>query len=241
MGQVRSLGPLLPRYVRSMLPLIFSFMTTDLHYSLHNTLQDDLRLLCPLGGCKPIDEWQTCNMAAIPAQAFMGKVDIQRTDSGSAVKAALIKAGENVDFVNAAKDVDGTGSYILTSDTKSLKVCILLTSHSSFLSQNYTIDHIYVQIILMMQEVPIDQSSYDYLGKGATSSYLGIQTLDEAKDSGDSSGGLSGGAIAGIVIGCIIAVVLIGAVVFMWYKKSGGRQSSYQAYQGNSAISNPII
>ena len=93
----------------------------------------------------------------------------------------------------------------------------------------------------MMQEVPIDQSSYDYLGRGATSSYLGIQTLDEAEDSGDSSGSLSGGAIAGIVIGCIVAGILIGGVVFMWYRKSRGKQSSYQAYQGNSAISNPII
>jgi len=77
-----------------------------------------------LGGCKAIDEWEGCNMAAIPAQAFVGTVDIQRTDAGAAVKSALVKAGQDANFLNAAKDIDGTGSYILTSDTKSLKVCI---------------------------------------------------------------------------------------------------------------------
>lgn len=63
-------------------------------------------------------------MAAIPAQAFVGKVDIQRKEAGAAVKSALVKAGQNANFLNAAKDVDGTGSYILTSDTKSLQVHI---------------------------------------------------------------------------------------------------------------------
>jgi hypothetical protein len=79
-------------------------------------------LLCPLGGCKSIDDWEACNMAAIPAQAFVGTVDVQRTDVGAAVKAALVKAGQNANFLSAAKDLDGTGSYILTSETKSLKV-----------------------------------------------------------------------------------------------------------------------
>lgn len=88
-----------------------------------------------------------------------------------------------------------------------------------------------------MQEVPVDQSSYDYLGKGATQSYLGIQTLAEAQDA-EGGGGLDGGAIAGIVIGCIVACILIGGAVFIWYKrKSRGKQYEYQ---GNES-SNPIM
>lgn len=89
-----------------------------------------------------------------------------------------------------------------------------------------------------MKEVPVDQSSFDYLGKGATQSYLGIQTLEEASES-TSDGGLSGGAIAGIVIGCIIAFLLIGGAVFTWFKKSRGTRYSYE-YQGKET-SNPIM
>jgi melanoma-associated antigen p97 len=83
---------------------------------------DDLRLLCPLGGCKPIDEWQNCNMAAIPSQAFVGPVSIQRTEAGAALKKALAEAGSDTNFIKAAQDVDGTSDYILTTKTESLKV-----------------------------------------------------------------------------------------------------------------------
>lgn len=81
-----------------------------------------MRLLCPLGGCKPIDEWQNCNMAAIPAQAFVGKVDIQRTADGASIKKALVEAGKDSNFLNVARDIAGTGSYILSANTQSLQV-----------------------------------------------------------------------------------------------------------------------
>ena len=83
---------------------------------------DDLRLLCPLGGCKPIDEWQNCNMAAIPSQAFVGPVSIQRTEAGAALKKALAEAGSDTKFIKAAQDIDGTSDYILSTKTESLKV-----------------------------------------------------------------------------------------------------------------------
>lgn len=171
-------------------------------------LQNDLRLLCPLGGCNPVDEWENCNIAAIPAQAFVGKVDIQRTTTGDSIKKALVNAGNNEDFLNAAKNIEG--DYILSSNTQSLK------------------------------EVPVDQSSFDYLGKQATQSYLGIQSLERAPES-DSDGGLSGGAIAGIIIGCLVAGILIGGILFVWYKKSGGKRFSYEPYQTERAISSPIM
>jgi hypothetical protein len=75
-----------------------------------------------------------------------------------------------------------------------------------------------------MQEVPVDQSSYDYLGKGATQSYLGIQTLQEAQDADSDDGGLDGGAIAG--------------AVFIWYRRKS-RRMQYE-YQGKES-SNPIV
>ena len=83
---------------------------------------DDLRLLCPMGGCKPIDEWQNCNMAAIPSQAFVGPVSIQRTETDAALKKALAEAGSNANFIKAAQDVDGTSDYMLSTKTESLKV-----------------------------------------------------------------------------------------------------------------------
>lgn len=92
---------------------------------------------------------------------------------------------------------------------------------------------------MYMQEVPVDQSSFDYLGKGTTQAYLGIQSLEEAPES--DSGGLSSGAIAGIVIGSIAAGILIGAAIFIWYKKSGGKRFSYEAYQADKEISTSIM
>jgi hypothetical protein len=61
-------------------------------------------------------------MAAIPSQAFVGPVSIQRTEAGAALKKALAEAGSDTNFIKAAQDVDGTSDYILTTKTESLKV-----------------------------------------------------------------------------------------------------------------------
>jgi melanoma-associated antigen p97 len=84
--------------------------------------QDDLRLLCPLGGCAAVTDFQRCNFAAVPSQAFVGSVDLQRTPEGANVKAALVNAGKNSRFLSAAAEIDGVPGYILTANTKSLDV-----------------------------------------------------------------------------------------------------------------------
>lgn len=68
-------------------------------------------------------------MAAIPAQAFVGTVDVQRTDVGAAVKAALVKAGQNANFLSAAKDLDGTGSIYILLRTAATKGNVCTTLH----------------------------------------------------------------------------------------------------------------
>ena len=98
---------------------------------------------------------------------------------------------------------------------------VMLSSNRHFISLHFIIHN------TCPQEVPVDQSSLDYLGKGTQQAYLGIQQLEETPETG-GDGGLSGGAIAGIVIGCLAAGLIIGAALFIWYKKSGGTYFSYQ-------------
>lgn len=83
--------------------------------------QGDLRLLCPMGGCAALSDYQNCNFAAVPSQAFVGSVDLQRTSEGANVKEALVDAGRNPEFLRAASNVNIPG-YILTSNTESLEV-----------------------------------------------------------------------------------------------------------------------
>jgi melanoma-associated antigen p97 len=84
--------------------------------------KDDLRLLCPLGGCAPVTDFQRCNFAGVPSQAIVGAVALQRTPEGAKVKEALVNAGKNPRFLEAAADIDGSSGFILTANTKSLDV-----------------------------------------------------------------------------------------------------------------------
>jgi len=47
-----------------------AFLSNDLAYlASPHPLQGDLRLLCPSGGCKTLEEFQTCNLATAPGYA----------------------------------------------------------------------------------------------------------------------------------------------------------------------------
>ncbi|KAI8111730.1 hypothetical protein M9435_004229 [Picochlorum sp. BPE23] len=169
---------------------------------------DDLRLVCPLGGCRAVSDWKTCNLAAIPSQAFMGPVSLPRSAKGKALISSLDAAGRDAAFINAAKDIDGS-EEILTGNT------------------------------LRLDPISESTSFIDYLGRGTSQAYLGIEQL-QASASSSGSDGLSGGAIAGIVIGCLAGVALIaGAGFFIWKKKKGTGSSSYGEFKGSAAV-NPL-
>lgn len=85
-------------------------------------VQDDLRLLCPLGGCAPVTDFQRCNFAGVPSQAIVGSVALQRTPEGAKVKEALVNAGKNPQFLEAASQLDASAGFILTANTQSLDV-----------------------------------------------------------------------------------------------------------------------
>lgn len=51
--------------------------------------QEDMRLLCPSGGCKPVSQYLSCNMASVPAHAVL--VRSSYPDTGL-LKRALVAA-----------------------------------------------------------------------------------------------------------------------------------------------------
>ena len=92
---------------------------------------DDLRLVCSNGGCKSIDEWETCHVVKIPPQAFVGSKDIHTSVFGDSVKQALVEAGENEAFLKAARDIESSKSYLVRRNTKGLRV-----RHSNLFSKS---------------------------------------------------------------------------------------------------------
>lgn len=84
--------------------------------------KDDLRLVCPNGGCDTVENWRSCNLAAIPSQAFVGNVELLRSEDGKNIKQALVDAGNSNAFLVAARDIDNTEDHLITSNTKALDV-----------------------------------------------------------------------------------------------------------------------
>lgn len=66
-------------------------------------------LLCPSGGCKPIDQYASCHLANNPAHAWVATPAFAQSAAGKAVAAALVEAAAptgNGTFLAAAKDAD---------------------------------------------------------------------------------------------------------------------------------------
>ena len=82
-------------------------------------MQADLRLLCPNGGCAPVDDYSRCNFARVPSGALMAPGDLQGSDRGKSIQSALEKAAGNSTFFNASKP------YLFSDSTVSLKVCVV--------------------------------------------------------------------------------------------------------------------
>lgn len=162
---------------------------------------DDLRLVCSDGGCKSIDQWETCHVVKIPPQAFVGSKDLHTTVVGDSVKRALVQAGENEAFLQAARDIDGSKSYLLRSKTKGLRVSISIDC-----LLNICVHHISLfETDACLQAVPVNESVLDFLGESAVLAYKGIKQLDEYPIE------------TGTSLGTSAPVGLVYLAVFLWW------------------------
>jgi len=79
---------------------------------------DDLRLVCPTGGCRPVSEWAECFLASAATHAFLGTKEFASSPDASAAIATL--SGLNATAVAAAKALE-PAQMLLTSSTLSLR------------------------------------------------------------------------------------------------------------------------
>jgi hypothetical protein len=56
-------------------------------------LQDGLRLLCPAGGCAPINQPDACNLGKVSAHAVVGTAAFKSSPAGAAAIQQLVAAG----------------------------------------------------------------------------------------------------------------------------------------------------
>ena len=78
-------------------------------------MQDDFRLLCSSGGCKTIEDYQTCNFGRVPSHAIVG-----RNDLGEDVIGALLNASKSPEFLPAVTDINGMDGFFLSDGTTGL-------------------------------------------------------------------------------------------------------------------------
>lgn len=83
-------------------------------------MQADLRLVCPSGGCAPVDQFERCHVAKSPARAVFSRADMQGSDMGKAVKAALLAGGER-----GRGKCEGSGWGQLTGRWLGFRLCLL--------------------------------------------------------------------------------------------------------------------
>lgn len=85
-----------------------------------NLLQDDFRLLCPNGGCKSVDEYNSCNFGRVPSHAIVGTRGLQGTALGDAIKTALLNASRSPEFLSSATDINQLDGFFLSDGTTGL-------------------------------------------------------------------------------------------------------------------------
>jgi len=88
--------------------------TTVLDYSTEGTVDEvfrvwadkkpeDYRLLCPIGGCKLVTEYEDCHLAVAPSHALVTTPELgaggEDEETGLAIRAAILNATTNSDFI----------------------------------------------------------------------------------------------------------------------------------------------
>ncbi|KAI7836214.1 hypothetical protein COHA_009895 [Chlorella ohadii] len=173
--------------------------------------KDDLRLLCPSGGCATVDQYERCNIAKSPARAVFSRKDMQNSDMGKAVKDALVAGGSGL--VDALTNIGGRENFIFGETAQGL---------------------LPVEVPFLQYYGANTKASYD--GITSLDALSNSLTGNAAAPSSGGSSGVSSGAAAGIGIGCAVAGVLLGALgMMMFAKRKGGWQRHNDALSATGA------
>lgn len=81
---------------------------------------DDLRLLCPEGGCKPLSEYASCSMSKVPAHAIVASQAFAASPAASAARDALLDAAESASFVAGLTELNGVKNSVFKKGTEGL-------------------------------------------------------------------------------------------------------------------------
>ncbi|KAL4428192.1 hypothetical protein ABPG75_002281 [Micractinium tetrahymenae] len=76
----------------------------------------DMRLLCPAGGCKTLDEFETCHVGKAPAYAVMTRADVKGAALGESMQTALQAAGANATILAGLINIPNTADGFAFSE-----------------------------------------------------------------------------------------------------------------------------
>ncbi|KAL4859021.1 putative N-acetyl-gamma-glutamyl-phosphate reductase [Chlorella vulgaris] len=167
----------------------------------------DMMLLCPNGGCAAIGDYESCNLAKVPARAVMSRAGMRSSTEGKAIAAALESGGTAL--ADGIKAISTDGEVLLGASTQSLKAVDIPFEEYFGASSKAAYESI---------------TELDAL---ATAQATG------APAPSSSSSGVSSGAAAGIGIGCAVAGILIGVVAMKLLNK---KRSKYAPHADTAAV-----
>jgi melanoma-associated antigen p97 len=88
-------------------------------------LQADIMLLCPAGGCAPVDQAETCNLGLVAAHAVVVRPEFKAAAAGKAAIAQIVSASASSTsgFLSAAKTLGGKSTtQLFQATTQSIEV-----------------------------------------------------------------------------------------------------------------------
>ncbi len=159
-------------------------------------------LLCPSRpGCQPVADYESCNLARVPTQAFVAAPAFADAPLGAAAAAALVKAGADASFLAQGQTFGVDPFLLITPGTEAL--ALVAGSTSDFLGPEFA----------------------RYMAAGERV----IAAAQGGGDDGGS--GLSTAAIVGIVCACVVVgggLITLAAVAIL---RSREQKTGWQRYQ----------
>lgn len=199
---------------------------------------DSFRLMCPGGGCAPVNQAYKCNLAILPSHAVMVRSDYPATP---ALKAALITASRTPAFADLVfNPANNPKDLVFKSSTQSLVA--INDDTKAFLGA------ILPQFTALDKVNALDSDGDGDGNEDDMPGAVGVSDADGDIDSDGDDGGhnLSGGDIAGIVIGCVVGGALIPSVVaylIVQYKYRGyvKREATVDGVAAPAVIVNGVL
>jgi melanoma-associated antigen p97 len=81
---------------------------------------EDLRLLCPSGGCKPLSEFASCSMSRVPAHSIVASNAFAATPAADAARDALIDASRSATWLKGLTELNGVKNAVFKAGTEGL-------------------------------------------------------------------------------------------------------------------------